>query len=197
MVMPGRGRQLSLFSAGVSPADVSDLDGLLCGPAQLTRRGAGARLSLLVAATWREEALRAELAERGLPAESVPVDAATSVRTGFEPALTPLAVRWSGASGKRAPTGLTLDGARLRLWCIAAGGPGELAGSWVLGLGHSDLDVWLPVGAALAMAGLTAALIGPRVSGPAYRLTGSRRLTRLVELVGPPPAGCPQGMWPA
>lgn len=201
--------QLSLFGAGVQPVSVWDLEGILCGPGQLSVRQATARLSVVVPAGWRVTALLAEFAERSLPGEVGPVAGTprevagapaeltadrASVRTGFDPRLGPLAVRWSGGAGKRVPSDLTLDGARLRLWCLAAGAREEQG--WRLGLGPNDPDSWQPVGAALAAAGLTAALVGPRATGAAYRLTGARRLGRLAELVGPPPAGCPVDGWP-
>jgi hypothetical protein len=154
---------------------------------------------VLVEGGWRVPTLLAELQQRRLDAEAAPGAGgrgATSVRTGFEPRLLPLAGRWTGSAGKQAPADLRLDGGRLRLWLVAGGSPAGPDG-WQLALGVNDADVWLRVGAALAGAGLAGALVGPRVSGPAYRLTGARRLTRLAELVGPPPAGCPAGDWPA
>jgi hypothetical protein len=194
--------QLSLFAAGVSPAATDDLDGLLCGPAQIAWRGRGARLSVLVTDSWRVRALLEELTVRHLTPEAVPGASergATSVRTGFDGRLLPLAGRWTGSAGKQAPPELRLDGTRLRLWLIAAGSPAAAPGpdGWQLALGPHDAEVWLPVGAALAAAGLPGALVGPRVSGPAYRLTGARRLARLAEMVGQPPPGCPPQDWPA
>lgn len=190
-----------LFTAIAQPVSVRDLDGILCGPGQLSVRGAAARVSVVVGEPWRAAALLAELAERALTGEATAVDlgggpARTSVRTDFEARLGPLAARWSGRAGKVVPADLVLDEARLRLWCLAAGSP-RGGGGWWLALGPHDPDSWAPVGAALAAAGLTAALVGPRVSGPAYRLTGVRRLGRLAELVGPVPAGCPPGGWPS
>jgi hypothetical protein len=52
------------------------------------------------------------------------------------------------------------------------------------------------VGDALAAAGLIAVFVGPKAGGPAYRIVGLRRVTRLAELVGEPPAGAPQESWP-
>ena len=51
---------------------------------------------------------------------------------------------------------------------------------------------------ALALAGIGVAgtLLGPRGGGPAVRVTGRRRLVRLAELVGDPPAEAPAGTWP-
>jgi hypothetical protein len=194
--------QLSLFAVDMNPVAIADLDGLLCGPAQLTRRNRCARVSVLVAPGWRVDALVGELAARGLAAGAGPAGSGVvegglvSVRTDFTERLAALAVRWSGGTGKAVPSGLRLDGARLRLWCLAAGEPGEPEHSWQLRLGTHDPDCWGPVGSALATAGLPAALVGPRGAGPAYRLTGARRLVRLAELVGAPPDGTPPGQWP-
>ena len=81
-------------------------------------------------------------------------------------------------------------------------------------------------GAALAAVGLPAVLVGPRagerrtppaeealdvespglpvpvqapkvITGPAYRITGRRRLARLAELVGERPPAAPADAWPA
>ena len=57
-------------------------------------------------------------------------------------------------------------------------------------------DNWVAVGDALATAGLIAVFVGPKAGGPAYRIVGLRRVTRLAELVGEPPAGAPQASWP-
>ncbi|MEV4507563.1 hypothetical protein AB0K00_01200 [Dactylosporangium sp. NPDC049525] len=57
-------------------------------------------------------------------------------------------------------------------------------------------DNWVAVGDALAAAGLIAVFVGPKAGGPAYRIVGLRRVTRLAELVGEPPPGAPQVSWP-
>lgn len=216
-------RQLSFFSAAARAPAVDDVAGILCGPGQLVRRDDVARVSVVLADNWRIESLTAELALRDLPVEVVAVDATDgwpeptsagrpskrlgaradapptrqprSVRTGFVAELEPLAARWStSGAGKRPPGGLVLDGPILRLWYIVAGRPWEAGQS--LGLGVNDLSCWAPVGAALAAAGLPAALVGPRGDGPAYRFTGRRRLERLAELIGEPPSMVEPGAWP-
>ena len=53
-------------------------------------------------------------------------------------------------------------------------------------------DNWVAIGDALAAAGLIAVFVGPKAGGPAYRIVGLRRVTRLAELVGEPPAEAPQ-----
>lgn len=181
---------------------------MLCGPAQVVRREdsdpPAARVSVVLADRWRVEAFATELELRGFVPErrvAEPADgwagrgAATSVRTGFSPLLDPLSQRWSGGGGgKRPPARLALDGAMLRLWYVVAGRPWEAGHA--LGLGEHDDAAWVPVGALLAATGLPATLVGPRGDGPAYRLTGRRRLARLAELVGDPPPGVPDGWWP-
>jgi hypothetical protein len=190
------GRQLSFFSASARQAQPADVEGMLCGPAQITSRGGAARVSVLVpSSSWRAQALVDALSEAGLAAEVAPGPAGeASIRTAFEPALLPLAEQWAGAGAKRAPHGLVLDGPRLRFWALAAGTP-HPAG-YLLALGPNDQAVWPAVGSALAAAGLTGVFVGPRADGPAYRITGARRLDRLRELVGEPPDGVPPENWP-
>ncbi|MCA1825135.1 MAG: hypothetical protein LC640_12965, partial [Frankia sp.] len=131
----------------------------------------------------------------GLGGDTAPAaGGGVSVRTCFAEPLLALANRWSARGGKTAPAGLVLDGARLRWWSLAAGSAAP--GRYLLGLGAQDEQVWGPVGAALAGAGLPATFLGPRADGPAYRLTGQRRLERLRELVGEPPDGVPASGWP-
>lgn len=190
--------QLSFFSADTRPPDLADLEGLLAGPGHVVRRGAAARVSVVVpaAAAWRVGALVSQLARLELTADVAPARArdGTTVRTPFTPALVPLAERWSVGAAKRPPAGFRLDGARLHWWCLAAGRadpPG-----YALGLDRTAEFSWAPLGAALAGAGVPGTLLGPRAAGPAYRILGARRLARLRELVGEPPAGA-AGDWPA
>jgi hypothetical protein len=58
-------------------------------------------------------------------------------------------------------------------------------------------DNWIAVGDALEAVGLPAVLVGAESNAPAYRIVGPRRIIRLAELVGEPPAGAPAGAWPA
>jgi len=190
--------QLSFFSAGTRPPAYADLEGLLAGPGQVVRRGATARVSVLLVdpAEWRVTALITELAALGLAAEvgSSGGRRATVVRTPFAAELTPLAQRWTAGAAKRPPAGLRLDGAQLRWWCLAAGRAD--ATGFLLTLDPADDLSWPAVGAALAGAGVPGILLGPRADGPAYRVLGARRLTRLRELVGAPPAGSGPADWP-
>jgi hypothetical protein len=195
--------QLSFFSADALPPSVADVEGLLAGPGQVVRRADGARVSVVVIEEWRTEALVDALSVVGLDAELVPgSEGRTAVRTPFVPALLPVALRWTSGAVKLPPPGLQLDGPRLRWWAIAAGrdaGHRDPAGrgeGYTLGLGASDEQAWPAVGAALAAAGVPGTFVGPRGDGPAYRIVGRRRLSRLRELVGEPPAGVPDSAWP-
>lgn len=187
--------QLSFFGAEETPSGAADLAGLLAGPAQVVVRGGAARISLVVTEPWRVAALRAGLAAMGLDAEPAVTDrGTTAVRTPFSPALLPLAAAWQVGAGKRPPDGLALTPRQLRWWCLGAGRGHPLG--YLLRLGTSDDLVWGPVGAALARAGVPATFVGARADGPAYRVTGRRRLVRLRELVGDPPDGVPDEEWP-
>ena len=187
--------QLSFYSAGARPAGVDDLEGLLCGPGQVVRQGDAARVSVIVREPWRIGALTAALGALSLDATTADAheEGGTAVQTPFDERLLPLALRWSGGGAKRAPLDLLLDGPRLRWWAIAAGHLDPQG--YVLKLGEQDEDVWPAVGAALVRAGLPAAQIGPRADGPAYRITGIRRLARLRELVGERPLDVPEDAW--
>ena len=188
------GGQLSFFSATVRAARPGDVEGLLCGPGQIVRQGPRARVSVVVEPA-RAAPLQAALAAAGLASDCAAAPGGQiSVRTSFDPDLSLLAGAWSGAAGKRPPAGLTLDGQRLRLWALAAGA--QTGGGYRLALGVHDDGVWPAVGAALAAAGLAAVFVGPRADGPAYRITGVKRIMRLRELVGDPPEGVAADGWP-
>jgi hypothetical protein len=51
---------------------------------------------------------------------------------------------------------------------------------------------------ALASVGLPSDIVAPtnRASGPALRINGRRRINRLAELIGDPPAAAPAEAWP-
>lgn len=200
-------RQLSLFGTEAADPSPADLAGLLAGPGEIVRMGGTARLSIVVDEAWRVHVLVAELAARGLAATwSATADQRHLVRTSYTSVLAPLAVAWlrdhpggdvdgGGPSPvKRPPARFHVDGRRLRLW-LAAAGTADQAG-FLLRLGPADEVGWPPVGAALAAVGLTAAFLDAGAGGPAYRITGRRRLARLAELVGDRPPAAPPGQWP-
>ncbi|MGI5525087.1 hypothetical protein ACQEUX_29695 [Micromonospora sp. CA-259024] len=190
------GRQLVFFGAEAAEPTVADLAGLLAGPGEVVRMGGTARLSVQVDAAWRVHVLVAELASRGLAASWEPTEGERhAVRTSYTRVLKPLAAAWLHGPAKRPPATFHLTGRRLRLWLAAAGAP-EQPGGFLLRLGENDQECWEPVGAALAAAGLAGTLLGPDDGGPAYRITGRRRLARLAELVGGPPTAAPTTAWP-
>lgn len=209
-------RQLSLFAAGELPPDLTDLEGLLPGCGRLARRDGLVRLSAVVDAPWRATALLAAFAERGLPGETAPLTGSAEpsgpaepagggtcdegrlvVRTAFTRVLVPLADRWTQGASWRPPADLTLDGPRLRLWAVACGRYDPYGYLLPLAGTAPEAPAWAAVGAALHAVGLTGTLLGPRAGGPAYRITGHRRLGRLAELVGDPPPGAGATHWPA
>jgi hypothetical protein len=187
--------QLSLFGATAREPVLADLDGLLAGNGQVVRREQTARLSVVVPEQWRADVLVAAMADLlGIEGETRPAELGLTVRTPWLADLLPLADGWTRGAVKMPPPGWVLDGARLRWWCLAEGVAAP--GMYTLHLGASDQQSWLAVGSALAIAGIPGVLVGPRADGPAYRIVGRRRLGRLVELVGEPPAGVPSIAWP-
>ena len=197
--------QMSLFSAGAREPALADLEGLLAGPGQVVRRadpvlGDVGRVSVVVPAAgpgggWRVAALHEEMASLGIEGQTEPAEpGSVTVRTPWLVGLRDVADRWSRGAVKIPPAGWALDGGRLRWWCLAAGV--SAPGMYTLALGASDEPAWGAVGAALAAAGIAGVLVGPRADGPAYRIVGQRRLSRLRELVGPPPPDVPDEGWP-
>ncbi|NBE82764.1 hypothetical protein [Micromonospora rubida] len=214
---PDPARQLSLFGAEAADPSVADLAGLLAGPGEMVRMGGTARLSIVVDAAWRVHVLVAELARRGLAATwEATADQRHLVRTSYASTLAPLTLAWfrdppgpapalaaggpapaaptAGVPVKRPPAGFHLNGRRLRLW-VAAAGKSDPPG-FLLRLGVDDEACREPVGAALAAVGLPAALLDAEAGGPAYRITGRRRLARLADLIGDPPPTAPPLAWP-
>lgn len=176
---------------------MSDLAGLLCGHGQsagFARRAA--RLSVSVRETWRVRALVAAFAERGVtPTVVVAEEERPVVRTAFRTDLLPLAAAWTRDAAKAVPPGLTLYGATIRMWALAAGH--WLDGGYVLDLDPEAPDTHEQLADALVRCGLPATLLGVRGGGPGLRVTGRRRLGRLVELVGPAPSDAAEPHWPA
>jgi hypothetical protein len=185
--------QLSLFSADARPAALTDLAGLLCGPGQIVRFGAGdqARLSIVLADATRAPAVRAACAEAGVAAQAVVTESGTTaVRTAFRCDLADLATAWTRGAVKTVPQEWQLDGPTLRLWALSAGAP-DGRGGYLLGLDPHAPQTHQALVAATTRAGLPPARIGS-----ALRISGTRRVARLVELVGPPPGRVPAAEWP-
>jgi hypothetical protein len=113
------------------------------------------------------------------------------VRTAYSSRLSGLGRAWLDGTAKRAPDRFFLSGPRLRLWAVATGS--HRPGGYVLRLGADDGErTWIAVDAALTRAGVPGVII----DGPAYRITGRRRLGRLAELVGERPRAVPVQAWP-
>jgi hypothetical protein len=186
--------QFSLFGAEAAAPEPADLDGVLLGGGHWARSTAGARLSVVVADEWRAAALAAAFAERGVGGADAIVPAASGygVRTAFTPALAEHAARWTRGANMGLPAGFRLTAGGLRLWAIAAGHRDEAG--YLLATPEPDDAMHRAAGAQLSRLGVAAVSLGQR-GGPGWRVTSARRLRRLVELVGPPPAGAAEA-WP-
>jgi hypothetical protein len=75
-----------------------------------------------------------------------------------------------------------------------ADSPAAPAG-FLLRLGHTDRPAYPTIGRLLDQVGIPATYVGVRAGGPAYRITGRRRLAVLRAYVGEPPPGADS--WPA
>ena len=187
--------QLSLFSAEARPPSPADLAGLLCGPGRIARFGAGdqARLSIELADPARAAAVVAACAATGITMRAGRTDSgATALRTAFRCDLVALAAAWTADGEKAVPRGWQLDGAALRLWALAAGRPDE-RGGYLLDLDPESPATHDPLIAAATRAGIPPARAE---QGPALRISGARRVRRLVELVGPVPERITGTDWP-
>ncbi len=205
--------QLSLFSADLTPPQLVDLGGLLAAHGQLTAGSDGVRLSILLADSWRGGALLRECRVRDIPAlipespmtllEPTPMvdDPSTGQRpvvllqTDRTATLAELATHWTRGAVKAVPADLVLTPGFLRCWALAAGHPADVG--FVLGLDPHAPDTHEPLAAACAAAGLAGSLLGARGGGPAVRIVGYRRCSRLSEMIGTPPPEAPRGAFPA
>jgi hypothetical protein len=187
---------MSFFSAEAMQPGVADLGGLLCGQGQVVHFAqAAARLSVVLDEPWRQHALAAAFAERGVQAELGETEEEHPlVRTAFRSDLIALADAWTKGAVKAVPKGLALDGAALRLWALAFGR--WVDSGYLLGLDERAPDTHEPLVQAAVRIGLQASLLGIRGGGPGLRLNGRRRIGRLVELVGEPPTPAAAEHWP-
>jgi hypothetical protein len=182
--------QLSFFSAESVPPAVADLTGLLAAPGQVVLVGSSndqrARLSVVVDAPWRAQALAEMISEAGLQPEIGRTDENTPlVRTAADPRLVAIARQWTRGAVKTVPPQWLPGPRELRAWTLAAGAPE--ADRYLLGLDPHAPDTHSPLASALMRVGIAPTLIGTRGSRPALRISGRRRLSRLVENVGEPP----------
>lgn len=182
--------QLSFFSAESVPPAVADLTGLLAAPGQVVLVGSGAqqgaRLSVVVDQVWRAEAIAEMIAEAGLQPEIARTDENNPlVRTAVDPRLVGIAAAWTRGAVKTVPPQWLPGPRELRAWTLAAGTPE--ADRYLLGLDPHAPDTHAPLASAMMRVGIAPTLIGTRGSRPALRISGRRRLSRLVENVGEPP----------
>lgn len=184
-----------MFSAEARPPQVADLAGLLCGPGQIVRFGAGdqARLSIVLPDPARAPAVAAACAAVGVDVTAIRTETgATALRTAFRSDLAGLARAWTKGAVKTVPSGWQLDGPALRMWALAAGRPDE-RGGYLLALDPHAPDTHLPLVAAATRAGIPPSRVGRE---PTLRISGTRRVQRLVELVGPVPPQAAIADWP-
>ena len=178
--------QLSFFSAESVPPAVTDLTGLLAAGGQVVLVGGGARLSVVVDRPWRAEAIAEMVDEAGLDPEVSRTDEDTPlVRTAADARLVMIAADWTRGAVKTVPPQWLPGPRELRAWALAAGTPE--ADRYLLGLDPHAPDTHSPLASALMRVGIAPTLIGTRGAHPALRISGRRRLSRLVENVGEPP----------
>jgi hypothetical protein len=183
--------QLSFFTAESVPPAVADLCGVLAASGQIVQvgapDGAGARLSVVVEQLWRASALAEMIREAGMVPEIGRTEEGTPlVRTAVDRSLTSIAAEWTRGAVKTVPPRWLPGPRELRAWTLAAGSPeGD---HYLLGLDPHAPDTHSPLASALMRVGIAPTLIGTRGARPALRITGRRRLSRLVENVGEPPA---------
>jgi hypothetical protein len=107
------------------------------------------------------------------------------VRTEVSPLLRPIAAEWTRGAVKTVPPRWLPGPRELRAWTLAAGS--TEADRYLLGLDPHAPDTHSPLASALMRVGIAPTLIGTRGARPALRISGRRRLSRLVENVGEPP----------
>ena len=192
--------QLSFFTAESVPPAVADLSGVLAASGQILVVGArdvrAARLSVVVDQSWRASALAEMIREAGLTPEIGRTDEDTPlVRTSVTPTLVNLATEWTRGAVKTVPPRWLPGPRELRAWTLAAGAPE--GNNYVLGLDPHAPDTHSPLASALMRVGIAPTLIGTRGLRPALRISGRRRLSRLVESVGEPPEDTEaSSLWP-
>ncbi|WP_186245088.1 hypothetical protein [Mycobacterium simulans] len=188
--------QLSFFAADSVPPAVADLSGVLAASGQIVMVGTGARLSVVVDELWRATALAEMIHDAGLVSEITRTDEDNPlVRTAVDPLLCSIAAEWTRGAVKTVPVRWLPGPRELRAWTLAAGSPE--ADRYLLGLDPHAPDTHSPLASALMRVGIAPTLIGTRGGRPALRISGRRRLSRLVENVGEPPASAGAlAQWP-
>lgn len=183
-----------MFSADTDEPSLADVAGLLAANGQSAHTSMGTRISIVVDAQWRAEALVDELIATGLDAETAHSDEGSPMaRTEPTPRLTALHRSWSKGAVKTVPIGWVPTPRALRLWVIAAGH--RDGGRYLLGLDPHVRDTHPILATALMRVGIAPIIVGARSSSPALCVTGKRRLSRLSETIGAAPAICAE-QWP-
>ena len=178
--------QFSLFGAEAADPAAADLAGVLLAGGWWVRAAGAARLSVVLAAPWRADAIAESFRRLGLNPDIVPAEGGQAVRTSFNAELYPTADNWTRGANQAPPPGFELTPGGLRLWAIASG-VGEGVG-YRLGTDSPDSAVHAVAGAQLARLGMAAVSIANR-SSPGWRITSVKRLRRLAEILGESPAG--------
>ncbi len=144
---------------------------------------------MVVDELWRANGLAEMISEAGLVSEIPRTDENNPlVRTApGQPQLMLIAREWTRVRSRRCrPTVAARCAAELRAWTLAAGTP-EADDRYLLGLDPHAPDTHAAAGLGADAGGIAPTLIGTRGSRPALRISGRRRLSRLVENVGEPP----------
>jgi hypothetical protein len=182
--------QFSLFGAAVVQPCLDDLDGIMLAGGWWVHVDGVARGSVVVEDRWRAGALAEEFAVRGVGAEPddgiVDAEAGFGARTAFNPVLNPYAARWSRGANAEPPPDFELTAGGLRLWAIAAGRRDDVG--YLLATASPDDRTHVVAGAQLSRLGLAAVSLSGR-AGPGWRITSTKRIRRLGELLGPAPQG--------
>ncbi|MGW0036775.1 hypothetical protein [Gordonia sp. NPDC003376] len=187
--------QLAFFSAETDEPVIDDLAGLLAGTGQSVSTKSGTRVSVVVDARWRAEAIVAEIRATGLVADvAVSEEGSPLARTTVDHRLDELHRAWSTGAVKTMPTGWVPTPRALRFWALASG-RGDVD-HYLLGLDPHCPDSHALLSTALMRAGIAPTLVGTRGQAPALRVAGRRRLDRLAEYVGAPPSQAAPHQWP-
>ncbi|ACV77151.1 hypothetical protein [Nakamurella multipartita] len=186
--------QLSLWSADLTAPVGEDLGGLLAADGRLEEGDDGVRLIIPLADPWRASALVRECRVRDVDAHIETDEHVTELRTDPAPVLAELRERWVDGPDKVMPAGLELSAGLIRCWVIASGRPAPVG--YLLGLDPRTPELHQPLAAVCAAMGLAGSILGPRGGGPAVRIVGHRRCSRLAEMVGTPPPEAPAGQFP-
>ncbi|MBY6537264.1 hypothetical protein HQ325_01130 [Rhodococcus sp. BP-349] len=190
--------QLSFFSAESTPPDAADLAGLLAAQGQPVIVSGRTRISVVVDAAWRAHAVADLIESCGVDAEITTTEEGRPlVRTEPVPELASLAAEWIRGAVKAVPAGWVPGPRALRAWVVAAGRQEAGGARFVLGLDPHAPDTHPVLAQSLMRAGVAPTLVGTHGGSPALRITGRRRVTRLIENIGePPPGALAAGGWP-